>query len=217
MLTLLITNQFLAPKVGRTTVTRISTNKPVQPEPTKTVTRIITRPPGRQFGRKQGSDDDDGLAEMFAGKEGKKSAAPGSPERPMTLCPFTGAVLGKAEGEKTPPIEEEIKIEEEQIVEQTPGVAVSGGEGDTQISQIMTNEDGSPLLVTGEDGTIYQVAGKNAEGQTILIAQGADGEQQCLFVAADETQEGSMQVAAEGVVVEGQEQVGQGTKVEVSV
>lgn len=26
-----------------------------------------------------------------------------SPERPLTLCPFTGAVLGRAEGEKTPP------------------------------------------------------------------------------------------------------------------
>lgn len=40
------------------------------------------------------------------------------------------------------------------------------------------------MIVSGEDGTIYQVAGKNAEGQTILIAQGVDGEQQRVYVAA---------------------------------
>lgn len=42
------------------------------------------------------------------------------------------------------------------------------------------------MIVSGEDGTIYQVAGKNAEGQTILIAQGVDGEQQRVYVAASE-------------------------------
>lgn len=39
------------------------------------------------------------------------------------------------------------------------------------------------MIVSEEDGTIYQVAGKNAEGQTILIAQGVDGEQQRDYVA----------------------------------
>lgn len=39
-------------------------------------------------------------------------------------------------------------------------------------------EDGIPLSFTGENRTIYQIAGKNDEGQTILIAHGADGEPQ---------------------------------------
>lgn len=58
------------------------------------------------------------------------------------------------------------------------------------LQQILAaNDDGTQQLiqfVTGEDGTIYQVAGKNEQGQTILIAQGADGEQQCVYVAADD-------------------------------
>lgn len=58
--------------------------------------------------------------------------------------------------------------------------------------QLMTNEDGTPLLVTGEDGTVYQVAGKNAEGQTILVAQGADGEQQFAYVAAADGDENNV-------------------------
>ncbi|GJQ87785.1 putative chromatin organization modifier domain protein [Trypoxylus dichotomus] len=51
--------------------------------------------------------------------------------------------------------------------------------------------DGSetPLLITGEDGTIYQVAGQNEDGQTILIAQDADGQQQCLLVASESASE----------------------------
>lgn len=53
----------------------------------------------------------------------------------------------------------------------------------------MLTDDGQQLIqfVTGEDGTIYQVAGKNEQGQTVLIAQGADGEQQCVFLAAEDS------------------------------
>lgn len=54
---------------------------------------------------------------------------------------------------------------------------------------LATTDDGQQQLiqfVTGEDGTIYQVAGKNEQGQTVLIAQGADGEQQCVYVAAED-------------------------------
>lgn len=64
---------------------------------------------------------------------------------------------------------------------------------DAGLQQLLAaQEDGQPLLVTGEDGTIYQVAGKNEQGQTILIAQGAEGEQQCVYVAADENDESGM-------------------------
>lgn len=57
-----------------------------------------------------------------------------------------------------------------------------------EIQQMMVNDDGSPILVTGEDGTVYQVAGKNEQGQTILIAQGGDGEQQCVYVTSDDSE-----------------------------
>lgn len=168
-----------------------------------------------------------------------------SPERPLTLCPFTGAVLGRAEGEKTPPapspepvnkiekpslpvpsltrivqknpVQQQPKPQQERKLKQqqqppkvvTPQPAPPPPpvvqeveepqqqlqehqeeeqmqDDDGQIHQItpITNEDGSPMIVSGEDGTIYQVAGKNAEGQTILIAQGVDGEQQRVYVAA---------------------------------
>lgn len=55
-----------------------------------------------------------------------------------------------------------------------------------EVQQMMMNDDGTPILVTGEDGTVYQVAGKNEQGQTILIAQGSDGEQQCVYVTSDD-------------------------------
>jgi hypothetical protein len=56
------------------------------------------------------------------------------------------------------------------------------------------------LIVTGEDGTIYQVAGKNANGQTVLIAQGAEGEQPVVLLANDgEDNEGIQFQASDAV------------------
>lgn len=164
--------------VGRTTVTRITRSE----GPKVIEHKVVAKPgqKGRLPARKPSSDDeDDGLPDLFPSE--LKVPAPDSPERPLTLCPLTGKVLGRAEGEKTPP-PEEVKQEKDDA-----GTSQEGELADTTIQQVMTNEDGTPLLVTGEDGTIYQVAGKNAEGQTILIAQGADGEQQCMFLAADES------------------------------
>lgn len=53
----------------------------------------------------------------------------------------------------------------------------------------------SPLIITGEDGTIYQVAGQDEQGQTILISQGADGQSQCLVVATEGQQLEESQLA----------------------
>lgn len=171
--------------VGRTTVTRIGRG-----DGPKIIEQKIIAKPGQKGGsrviRKPSSEDeDDGLPDLFP--QEVKIPAPDSPERPLTLCPLTGKVLGRAEGEMTPPPEDEIKLELKQEPSTSKDEKQDEIVADTTIQQIMTNEDGSPLLVTGEDGTIYQVAGKNAEGQTILIAQGADGESQCLFVAADDS------------------------------
>ncbi|XP_055538369.1 uncharacterized protein LOC129725942 [Wyeomyia smithii] len=127
-------------------------------------------------------EEDDGMPDPFLSNI--PVPVPPSPPRALTLCPVTGKVLGQAEGEPTPVPSPE--AEDDKLKSKKPGQEQTDQEQDTQVQQILTNEDGSPIIVAGEDGTLYQVAGKNAEGQTILIAQGADGEQQCVLVAAQE-------------------------------
>ncbi|XP_031358431.1 uncharacterized protein LOC116182072 [Photinus pyralis] len=59
---------------------------------------------------------------------------------------------------------------------------------DTEVSELSTlnlSDSETPLLITGDDGTIYQVAGQNEEGQTILISEGPDGQQQCVIVSSE--------------------------------
>lgn len=141
-------------------------------------------------------DEDDGIADPFPSNFA--NPVPQSPPRAMTLCPVTGKVLGQAEGEPAPvPEDDKTKLKKlpghqqqqqqhQLLSHQEQHDAQQQQEQDTQVQQILTNEDGSPIIVAGEDGTLYQVAGKNAEGQTILIAQGADGEQQCVLVASQE-------------------------------
>ncbi|XP_017780656.1 PREDICTED: uncharacterized protein LOC108565618 isoform X2 [Nicrophorus vespilloides] len=77
-----------------------------------------------------------------------------------------------------PPVIQEVKPEEIE----SPVTTVND---QTTMNTISISESEAPLLITGEDGTIYQVAGQNEEGQTILITQGEDGEQQCLLVAPE--------------------------------
>lgn len=108
-----------------------------------------------------------------------------SPPNEMTLCPITGKVLGQADDELTTLNEDEMSENEQKFK-----ATLTDDAGLQQL--LAAQEDGQPLLVTGEDGTIYQVAGKNEQGQTILIAQGAEGEQQCVYVAADDNEEGGM-------------------------
>lgn len=48
------------------------------------------------------SDSDCGLPDDFPTGD-LLPIEPASPERPLTLCPLTGKILGRAEGEKTPP------------------------------------------------------------------------------------------------------------------
>lgn len=143
----------------------------------------------------QEEEEDDGIADPFPANF--TNPEPQSPPRAMTLCPVTGKVLGQAEGE--PEISQDVQDDKSKLkklpmhpqqqqlaTEQEQHDAQQQQEQDTQVQQMLTNEDGSPIIVAGEDGTLYQVAGKNAEGQTILIAQGADGEQQCVLVASQE-------------------------------
>uniref|UniRef100_A0A6E8W456 Chromo domain-containing protein n=1 Tax=Anopheles coluzzii TaxID=1518534 RepID=A0A6E8W456_ANOCL len=153
----------------------------------------------------------------------QQPVAPPSPPPAMTLCPVTGKVLAQAEGEPTPVPSPEAEPEEKKVTPKAESaggaasseagadgtaageqmvVAAGGDQTDTQVQQLLTNEDGSPIIVAGEDGTLYQVAGKNAEGQTILIAQGADGEQSCVLVASQEgEEEGTAGAAGTGGVL----------------
>lgn len=48
------------------------------------------------------SDSDCGLPDDFP-TDDMPPIEPASPERPLTLCPLTGKILARAEGEKTPP------------------------------------------------------------------------------------------------------------------
>lgn len=48
------------------------------------------------------SESDCGLQDDFPTGE-MPPLEPASPERPLTLCPLTGKILARAEGEKTPP------------------------------------------------------------------------------------------------------------------
>lgn len=187
-----------AQQVGRTTVTRII---PKSNENTSLAANKFGLKPGQK--KISTDEDDDGLPDLFPSEV--KIPPPDSPERPFTLDPLTGAVLGKTDDDGSGGNADEKKDDEKKEEQQ-----MLLTEANTQIQQVMTNEDGSPLLVTGEDGTIYQVAGKNAEGQTILIAQGGeDGEQQCLLVASEDAQGVLQMVAAEQGGQETQEEHGQ--------
>jgi len=95
------------------------------------------------------------------------------------LCPITGKLIGQEETQLQMEQEQQQEQQREQL--EAAAQALLGSD-----QQVLTNEDGSALLVRGEDGTVYQVAGKNAEGQTILVTQGPDGEQQFAYVAAAE-------------------------------
>ncbi|XP_017042213.1 myb-like protein Q [Drosophila ficusphila] len=98
------------------------------------------------------------------------------------LCPITGKLIGQEETQLQMEQEQQQEQQREQL--EAAAQALLGSD-----QQVLTNEDGSALLVRGEDGTVYQVAGKNAEGQTILVTQGPDGEQQFAYVAAAEGEE----------------------------
>lgn len=50
------------------------------------------------------------------------------------------------------------------------------------MSSFTLADNENPIFITGDDGTVYQVAGQNEQGQTILLTQGSDGQQQCLLV-----------------------------------
>lgn len=141
--------------------------------------QVATRRPFQQPGRviKKGTtasnhdEDDDGIPDPFPKDLPPIETESSSPPPPLTLCPITGKVLGQAEGEPSGAEEQD----------------ADGESADQhQITQLLSNEDGTPIYITGDDGTMYQVAGKNANGETILISTNAEGEQTCVLLPADQ-------------------------------
>ncbi len=118
-------------------------------------------------------EEDDGIQDPFPKDLPPIEAESESPPPPLTLCPITGKVLGQAEGEAA---QAAAALAEEQEADPDQH----------QITQLLANEDGTPIYITGDDGTMYQVAGKNAKGETILVSTNAEGEQTCVLLPADQ-------------------------------
>lgn len=93
--------------------------------------------------------------------------------------------------------------------EATPTSENTVGTTDLSSFAALANSD-TPILLTGEDGTIYQVAGQNEDGQTILISQGPDGQQQCVLVASEGTPEESQPATSEAEAEQAAQEVGEG-------
>lgn len=130
------------------------------------------------------------------------------PPHQAQLCPITGNIIGQEDQQQQ--IQTQLVTEQHQ---QQMHTLLQQEQQQQQLhdidpnllltqDQMLTNEDGTPLLVTGEDGTVYQVAGKNAEGQTILVTQGPDGEQQFAYVAAAEGENENQVLTLDNAVAE---------------
>lgn len=91
-----------------------------------------------------------------------------SPSAELTLCPITGKVLEQDD-------------KEDPFKTFSTTLANDGNNLQTLIGE----SDAPVTIVTGEDGTVYEVAGKNEQGQTILIPQAGDGTQQCVYMSGD--------------------------------
>lgn len=138
--------------------------------------QVVTRraaPVQTRVAKKSAHDEeDDGVPDPFPKDLPPIEGETESPPPPLTLCPITGKVLSEGE------------------IAAAAAEAQENADGETdashQITQILSNEDGSPIYITGDDGTMYQVAGKNATGETILVSTNAEGEQTCVLLPADQ-------------------------------
>lgn len=127
-------------------------------------------PATRVVRKARAEEDDDGIQDPFPKDLPPIETDSESPPPPLTLCPITGKVLSQAEGEPEPSSEDQEETDPDQH----------------HITQLLSNEDGTPIYITGDDGTMYQVAGKNAKGETILVSTNAEGEQTCVLLPADQ-------------------------------
>lgn len=59
----------------------------------------------------------------------------------------------------------------EEPTEHTTDTDGTGAVG-ADLSSFTLTDNENPIFITGDDGTVYQVAGQNEQGQTILLTQG---------------------------------------------
>jgi hypothetical protein len=172
-----------ASPVGNRASPAVQTRQPIKSPQGQTIVRkagsqqqVVTRRGGANTPvrvQKKAEDEDDGVPDPFPKDLPPIEAESASPPPPMTLCPITGKVLSESEVAAAAATEGQ-EAESEATDQQH------------QITQLLSNEDGSPIYITGDDGTMYQVAGKNANGETILVSTNAEGEQTCILLPADQ-------------------------------
>ncbi|XP_066146857.1 microtubule-associated protein futsch isoform X1 [Euwallacea fornicatus] len=126
---------------------------------------------------------EDDIPSMQGTKQASKAAPAG--QKPSPAVQKSAPAVQKSAPKPVVP-KPEIKIENTA----SEAVKVSnedtlGVEDTTDWSSFTMADNDNPIYVTGDDGTIYQVAGQNEQGQTILITQGPDGQQQCLLVTSE--------------------------------
>ncbi|XP_044755585.1 uncharacterized protein LOC123314381 [Coccinella septempunctata] len=100
---------------------------------------------------------------------------------------------------------QKVEMPQQETQEATMAVAsAAAANPEADISSFAALGDGeAPIFITGDDGTVYQVAGQNEQGQTILITQGPDGQQQCLLVTSESTgQEENQEAQEEGAAAQ---------------
>jgi hypothetical protein len=159
-------NQLPKQVISPATGTRRATTQIVRKSgPAAAMTRIVKKTTSADH-----EEDDDGIQDPFPKDLPPIETESSSPPLPLTLCPITGKVLGQAEGES----------------EQTAEEAQEADGDQHQITQLLSNEDGTPIFITGDDGTMYQVAGKNSKNETLLVSTNAEGEQTCVLLPADQ-------------------------------
>lgn len=61
---------------------------------------------------------------------------------------------------------------EESLDENNQQSAEGEGAVSADLSSFTLTDNENPIFITGDDGTVYQVAGQNEQGQTILLTQG---------------------------------------------
>ncbi|XP_050303182.1 uncharacterized protein LOC126740993 isoform X2 [Anthonomus grandis grandis] len=170
-------------RIGNTIV-RSSNNQMVQRQQQvqqKPIARIVQRPIGSPVKKP-----------MM--QQVTKTVSPTKPKTVISMPSLTDDVSSSPKPQQAKPVQKPIAVPKPApVIKQEPVLKMEMPEEPTTAAETadaeqtdwstFTMADGEdPIYVTGDDGTIYQVAGRNEQGQTILITQGPDGQQQCLLV-----------------------------------
>ncbi|CAH1119165.1 unnamed protein product [Phaedon cochleariae] len=130
------------------------------------------------------------VAAAAAEEEDEEEEEQQEEEQPQhTVVAVAHAQTGKAEQDEADEHQEEQEAVQQQQVDVNVSQQQQHVSQDDQAASLAPDmstftlaDNENPIFITGDDGTVYQVAGQNEQGQTILLTQGSDGQQQCLLV-----------------------------------